>query len=240
MGFLFRKLAFMQNRISIVIPTCNEAACIGKLISFLQKNGGENVAEIIISDGGSTDETIAIAQQTGVTAFVSPQTGRAAQMNFGVTKATGDILYFIHADSFPPTTFVADIIKAVNEGFDFGRYRSKYDSSNFMLRINAWFTRFNWFICYGGDQTLFITRKLFENSGGFKSDLLIMEEYEFSERLMKLGRYKIFLDTALISARKYQGRSWLKVQLANRKVVQLFKKRATQQEIIKTYKQMLG
>lgn len=240
MGFLLRKLAYMPKRISIIIPTCNEAACIGKLVVYLQKHGGEYVIEIIICDGGSTDETVAIAQQAGVTAFVSPQIGRAAQMNFGVTKATGDILYFIHADCFPPQNFAADIIAAVENGFSFGRYRSKYNSSNFMLRINAWFTRFNWFICYGGDQTLFITRKLFEHSGGFKSDLLIMEEYEFCERLMKLGRYKIFSSAALISARKYQGRSWLKVQLANRKVVQLYKIAASQKEIVKTYKQMLG
>ena len=230
----------MNETISIIIPVHNEADNIGNLIAFLQKHGGKYVAEIIISDGGSTDETVVIAQQTGVTAFVSPQTGRAAQMNFGVTKATGDILYFIHADSFPSINFVSDITKAVNEGFDFGRYRSKYDSSNFMLRINAWFTRFNWFICYGGDQTLFITRKLFEQSGGFKNELLIMEEYEFAERLMKQGRYKIFNDTALVSARKYDGRSWLKVQLANRKVVQLYKKGASQKDIVKIYKQMLG
>ena len=240
MGFIFRTLACMQKRISIIIPTCNEAACIGKLIAFLQKHGGEYVAEIIISDGSSTDETVAIAQQAGATVFVSPQIGRAAQMNFGVTKATGDILYFIHADSFPPVNFVSDIINAVNNGFDFGRYRSKYDSTNFMLRINAWFTRFNWFICYGGDQTLFVTRKLFEQSGGFKSDLLIMEEYEFCERLMKLGRYKIFSDTALISARKYNNRNWLQVQLANRKAVKCFKKGMPQQQILEEYKRMLG
>ena len=127
MGFLFRKLAFMPKRISIIIPTCNEAACIGKLVAYLQKHGGKNVAEIIISDGGSTDETVAIAQQAGVTAFVSPQIGRAAQMNFGVTKATGDILYFIHADCFPPQNFAADFIAAVGSGFSFGRYRSKYN-----------------------------------------------------------------------------------------------------------------
>ncbi len=239
MGFLFRKLACMLNRISIIIPTYNEAAGIGKLIVFLQKHGGEYVAEIIISDGGSTDETVAIAQQAGVVAFVSPQIGRAAQMNSGVAKATGNILYFIHADSFPPTNFVSDITKAVNDGYDFGRYRSKFDSTKFLLKINAWFTRFNWFICYGGDQTLFITRKLFEQSGGLKNELLIMEEYEFSERLMKQGRYKIFTDAALISTRKYDGRSWLKVQLANRKAVKSFKKGLPQQQILEEYKTML-
>jgi rSAM/selenodomain-associated transferase 2 len=230
----------MTRRISIIIPTYNEAASIGKLIAYLQLHGADKVAEIIISDGGSTDETFAIAEKSGAVALTSPQKGRAAQMNYGATKASGDILYFVHADSFPPINFATDIVEAVNNGFDFGRYRTKFDSSKLLLKINAWFTRFNWFICYGGDQTLFVTKSLFNQSGGFKTELLIMEEYEFCDRLMNKYRYKIFADTTLISARKYEGRSWLQVQLANRKAVQLFKKGASQQEIVKIYKQMLG
>lgn len=229
----------MAQKISIIIPTYNEAASIGKLVNYLRKYGREQVREIIISDGGSTDETVRIAEQAGAVVFVSPQKGRAVQMNFAVTKASADIFYFVHADIFPPVNFADEIIKVVQDGFDFGRYRSKYDSSNLMLKINAWFTRFNWFICYGGDQTLFISRKLFEQSGGFKNELLIMEEFEFCGRLMKQGRYKIFSDTALISARKYTGRSWLRVQLANRKAVQLFKKGTSQEEIVKAYQEML-
>ncbi len=230
----------MASKITIIIPTYNEAASIGKLIAYLQLHGKDNVAEIIISDGGSTDETLTAAQQCGATVLTGCLKSRAAQLNSGALKAGSDILYFVHADCFPPENFAADIIKAVNTGFDFGRYRTKFDSSNFLLKINAWFTRFNWFICYGGDQTLFVTKKLFEQSGGFKNELLIMEEYEFCNRLMKDYNYKIFADTTLISARKYDGRSWLKVQLANRKAVQLFKKGVGQQEIVKTYKEMLG
>ncbi len=211
-----------------------------KLITWLHKHGTDMIAEIIISDGGSTDKTLAIAEQSGAVTLLSPQKGRAAQMNYGVSKASGDIFYFVHADSFPPKSFAADITRAVTNGYDFGRYRTKFDSSKLLLKINAWFTRFNWFICYGGDQTLFVTRKFFEQSGGFKNELLIMEEYEFCDRLMKHGRYKIFADAALISARKYEGRSWLQVQLANRKAVKLFKKGVSQEEIIKTYRQMLG
>lgn len=230
----------MADKISIIIPTHNEAASIAKLIAYLQSHGKNNIAEIIISDGASTDETFAIAEQSGAIALLSPKQGRAAQMNYAVAKASGNILYFVHADCFPPKTFAADIIDAVNNGFDFGRYRTKFDSSNFLLKINAWFTRFNWFICYGGDQTLFVTKNLFEKSGGFKSELLIMEEYEFCDRLMKDHKYKILADTALVSARKYENRTWLKVQLANRKAVQLFKKGTSQEEIVKIYKQMLG
>ena len=230
----------MQQKISIIIPTYNEATSIGKLIGYFKKHSGEQETEIIISDGESTDETVAIAEQTGVRVLISPQKGRAAQMNYGAANSSGDILYFVHADSFPPVSFALDILKAVNDDNDFGRYRTKFDSNKFLLKINAWFTRFNWFICYGGDQTLFITRKLFEQSGGFKNEMLIMEEYEFAERLMKQGRYKIFNDAALVSARKYEGRSWLQVQLTNRKAVKLFKKGASQEEIVSTYKKMLS
>ncbi len=230
----------MANKISIIIPTHNEAGTIASLIIYLQKNGQDILDEIIVSDAGSTDETLAIAEQSGAVALLSPQKGRAAQMNYGVSKASGDILYFVHADSFPPPNFATDILEAVNNGYDFGRYRTKFDSSKFLLKINAWFTRFNWFICYGGDQTLFVTREFFEQSGGFKNDLLIMEEYEFCERLMKQGRYKIFADNALISARKYEGRSWLQVQLANRKAVKSFHNGMQQKDIIEQYKRMLA
>ncbi len=230
----------MQSNISVIIPTFNEAQSIQKLIGYLHKYGSDRLAEIMVCDGGSTDETAAISEQSGAIALVSPQKGRAAQMNYGAARAIGDIFYFVHADSIPPENFASDIIDAVNKDFDFGRYRTKFDSSKFLLKINAWGTRFNWFICYGGDQTLFITRDLFKRSGGFKNELKIMEEYEFCDRLMKQGRYKIFNKTALVSARKYEGRSWLQVQLANRKAVQLFKKGAGQEEIIATYFNRLG
>lgn len=239
MGFLFRTLLCMQ-KISVIIPTYNEAESVNRLIKYLQSHAKDNLSEIIICDGGSTDETLNQAEKAGAIVLKSPQKGRAAQMNYGASKASGNIFYFVHADSYPPVNFTSDIISAVAEGYEFGRYRTRFDSPNFLLKINAWFTRFNWFICYGGDQTLFVTKKLFEQSGGFKNQLLIMEEYEFCGRLMPDHQYKIFADKALISARKYEGRSWLKVQLANRKAVQLFKKGASQQEILKTYRQMLG
>lgn len=237
--FLFRKLVGMTGRISIIIPTYNEAASIGKLIDYLRLHGSERVAEIIVSDGNSTDDTVVNAEKAGAVVLKSPQKGRAAQMNHGAAYAHADILYFVHADTFPPTGYAAEIIEAVSTGYDFGRYRTKFDSSKFMLKINAWFTRFNWFICYGGDQTLFVTRTLFEKAGGFKHELMIMEEFEFCDRLMKGNKYKIFTGATLVSARKYDGRSWLQVQMANRRAVQLFKKGASQEEIVSTYKKML-
>ena len=229
----------MTNKISIIIPTYNEAAVVVTLISYLKNNSNNLIAEIIVSDASSTDETVALAIQAGAIAILSPQKGRAVQMNYGALKATGNILYFVHADTLPPVSFTKDIITAVQQGFDCGRYRTKFNSNKFILKFNAFFTRFDWFICYGGDQTFFITQKLFEKLNGFRNDMAIMEEYDLTTRAKQIGCYKIFKNTALLNARKYEGRSWLQVQMANRKAMQLFKKGASQAEIVNTYKAML-
>ena len=226
-------------KISVVIPTYNEEANIGKLISFLLTHPDQHVAEILIIDGGSQDKTIDVANSAGATALLSPHKGRAAQMNYGASVATGDILYFVHADTFPPKTFIKDILDAISNGYDFGRYKTRFLSHNPILRINEWVTRFDLFICYGGDQTLFIKKDLFHQLGGFRQDMLIMEEYEFCKRAKQKGRYIIMKDAALISARKYEKNSWLQVQLANYKVINMYKKGASQQSMVDQYKKML-
>jgi GT2 family glycosyltransferase len=149
------------------------------------------------------------------------------------------VLYFVHADSFPPSTYLQDIEAAVNEGYSLGRYRTKFDTNKPILKINAFFTRFDFFICMGGDQTLFVKKELFQQCNGFKADMYIMEEYEFCQRARKTGKYKIMKGAALISDRKYQTNSWLQVQLANSKIVSMYKKGATQQQMLHTYKQLL-
>ncbi|MDQ6815726.1 MAG: TIGR04283 family arsenosugar biosynthesis glycosyltransferase, partial [Bacteroidota bacterium] len=201
--------------ISIVIPTYNEAENISRLVSYLVANSNRSVCEIIVSDGESEDRTVHMAEAAGAKAVLSPQKGRAAQLNFGASIATGNILYFIHADTVPPATFVADIEKAVADGYSLGRYATAFDSDKTILKINAFFTQFDWFVCYGGDQTLFITKSLFTAVQGFGQEMQIMEDYDIVTRARKLGRYKIFSKNALVSARKYRTNSWVKVQCAN-------------------------
>lgn len=226
--------------ISIIIPAYNEATLIGKLVHYLQQQGAGIVKEIIVVDGGSHDDTLKLAASVGANALLSPQKGRGAQMNHGASLASGDILYFIHADVFPPASYVQDIVKAIGQGYDLGRYIMKFDTRKWYLRINAFFTRFDWFVCYGGDQTLFIKRELFKGSGGFRSDMRIMEDFEFTKRVRQQKvRYRIFKKGALISDRKYDNNSWWRVQRANYTIVKMYKEGASQDDMVKKYRAML-
>ncbi len=225
--------------ISIIIPTYNEEGNITQLVQYLKKDSKKNAVEIIVSDGGSTDNTLVAAQDAGAKAVLSPKKGRATQMNFGSSVSAGSILYFVHADTFPPLSYVSDIINAMYEGYEIGRYRTKFDGKKFILKINAFFTRFDWFVCNGGDQTLFITRKLFNKINGFNDNMHIMEDYDIVKRAKPFGRYKIFSKAALISARKYDTNSWLRVQCANSTIVKMYKKGASQEEMINKYKEMI-
>lgn len=226
--------------ISIIIPTYNEAARIANLVEYLKQNAAPFPAEIIVSDAGSMDETAAIAAATGAIVLQSPRKGRAAQMNFGASVASGDIFYFVHADCIPPAGFVADIKSAAANNFDAGRYRTQFMSNRFLLKLNAFFTRFDLFVCYGGDQTFFITRELFKKLKGFDETKLIMEDYDITERARKTGRYKIMNKPVLISARKYENNAWLSVQKANYKAIQMYKKGVATSLIAQAYKKSIN
>ncbi|CAN5443598.1 TIGR04283 family arsenosugar biosynthesis glycosyltransferase [soil metagenome] len=230
----------MPYTISIIIPAINEATTLPTLLSFLNTvPGREQIAEIIVYDGNSTDDTIAIAASFGVIIIKSEKQGRARQMNLGASIATGDVLYFIHADTIPPASFVLDIQKTVNEGFDLGRYCTKFDSSKLILGINAFFSRLDLFICYGGDQTLFVSRELFNSIGGFNAEMLIMEEYDLVTRAKTKARYKIMQKPVLISARKFETNSWIKVQRTNYLIIKMYKKGTPQDVLAEKYKQLL-
>tara|TARA_R110002124_G_scaffold286038_2_gene465741 strand:+ start:168 stop:872 length:705 start_codon:yes stop_codon:yes gene_type:complete len=225
--------------LSIIIPTYNEAAIIRNTIEFLQLNLGGKNCEIIVSDGGSTDQTVAIAEGLGAKAVLSPVKGRAGQMNYGVKNASGDVYFFLHADSAPTHSFYEVINEAIQQGYNCGSFRTKFDSSSFLLKVNAFFTRFNYLFFRGGDQGIFVTKEVWSHIGSYKEEMVIMEDYDFIARLWTQGKFKLIPKATIVSARKYEQNSWLTVQLANLKVVRMYKNGASQMAMIAKYKELL-
>ncbi len=228
-------------RISVIIPTFNEEKNIANLVKYLQEEGGEALANIIVVDGNSEDKTTDMARKAGAKVVISPKKGRAAQMNYGASFATGQILYFIHADARPPRGFIDDIQSAIREGYQSGCYRFRFDSDKTLLKLNNYLTRLNILTARGGDQTLFITRPLFDELYGFDEYYVIMEEYDLLRRLWRKNRsaFKIIPKEVCVSARKYDTNSWARVQVANLVAMTLFRFGAEPARIAAMYKKML-
>ncbi|WP_159477263.1 TIGR04283 family arsenosugar biosynthesis glycosyltransferase [Dyadobacter sp. 3J3] len=226
-------------KLSIIIPTYNESANIAGLVSDLFKLALGKQIEVIVSDGGSKDDTLQKAAQAGAIVIKSPWPGRAAQMNYAARFARGDVLYFVHADVGIHPDYFKDIESAVSGGFDAGCYRFRFDSDRNMLKINSYFTRFNRLMCRGGDQTLFVTRTLFDQLHGFDEYYSIMEDYDIIIRIWKIARFKIIPKDVIVSARKYDTNSWLRVQLANLTAFTMFYMKKDPSKIALKYKAML-
>ncbi|MBN4062130.1 MAG: glycosyl transferase [Flavobacteriales bacterium] len=226
-------------KISIVIPAYNEEKQIGRLVSYLYENAKNHLAEkIIVVDCGSKDKTVEVAERAGAKVLASPK-GRAIQMNTGAKTAKGEVLYFVHADTTPPASFAKDILQAINEGYEIGCYRFKFNSDKQVLKLNSWVTRFDKIFFRGGDQTLFVKRKIFEELGSYDEKYVIMEEYDFIKKARKKALFKIMQDDVLVSARKYEMNSYLRVSFANFIVFSMFRLGASPQKIFDVYKTLI-
>lgn len=202
-------------KISVIIPTKNEAQHLADLIDFIKLHAVGCVREILVVDGLSTDNTVFVAESHGARVLLSPVACRAVQMNLGAKHASGDLLYFVHADVQLIPSFVEDIITASKSGYLSGCFRYRFDSDSFLLKFNGYMTRFSSIMCRGGDQTMFIQKQLFETLGGFDEKYVIMEEYDLIKRIKRTSRFYIIPKSITVSARKYSHNSWLRVQVVN-------------------------
>jgi rSAM/selenodomain-associated transferase 2 len=225
--------------ISVVLPTLHEATSIGRSVEFLFQHGRGRIKEVLVVDAQSTDGTPQEAAKAGARVLTSEKRSRAHQMNLGARAAIGQVLYFVHADVQLRPEFVQDIVESFQQGFDAGCYRYQFLSPKRMLRVNAWFTRFDRLMCRGGDQTLFVKRSVFEALNGFDEYYSIMEDYDFLIRLRKSYSFRIVPKNIWVSARKYETNSWLRVQCANLIVFVLFFLRVHPDRLKRLYRRLL-
>jgi rSAM/selenodomain-associated transferase 2/rSAM/selenodomain-associated transferase 1 len=208
---------FGKKRLSIIIPTLNEAGSIKKTIIQLQKS---KEVEIVVVDGGSRDNTIALARSLGVRVMTT-DASKAVQMNAGAAECSGDVLLFLHADTRLPDNFDAKVMAAANQnGFCAGAFSLGIDSDvrglRFIERVANWRSRF--FQMPYGDQALFVCRNLFNEVGGFP-DFPIMEDFELIRRLRRTGKITILPESVRTSPRRYLNFGILKTWLLNQIII---------------------
>jgi len=172
-------------KFSIIIPTLNEAANIHACLSALQVL--RNDAELIVVDGGSSDNTRAIAANLADHILIAPQ-GRAHQMNHGAGHAQGDLLLFLHADTFLPGNALALIAQNIDENHQWGRFDIQLQGGHFMLKVIAWLM--NWRSrltgIATGDQAIFVTREAFAVAGHYP-DIALMEDIALCKKLKAIS-----------------------------------------------------
>lgn len=222
-----------------MIPTYNEADHIGSLIPYLWQLKHIDQAEIIVSDGGSTDDTVQLAATAGAKVVAPLRKGRAPQMNHGAQAASGKVLYFVHADARPPVSSLQHIIRLHNRGIKAGCFSYRFNSDLPLLRFNEWFTRRHGPWQGGGDQTLFVNQQLFRQLDGFNDSYPVFEDFDLAKRLKRAGHFTLVKDDVKVSARKYEHNSWLRVMSVNTLVFLLFRLGVSPVTLKKMYDSLL-
>ena len=209
--------ALEKKRLSIIIPTLNEAGNIKETIIPLQKS---KEVEIVVVDGGSRDNTVELARSLGARVLLT-DASKAVQMNAGAAESVGDVLLFLHADTRLPADFDAKVMAAVNQnGFCAGAFSLGIDAQvrglRFIERVANW--RSSFFLMPYGDQALFVSRDLFNKIGGFP-DFPIMEDFELIRRLRRKGKISILPESVRTSPRRYLNFGILKTWFLNQIII---------------------
>ena len=191
-------------KISIIIPVRDEAENVGRLLCTLQayRDRGH---EVIVVDGGSEDDTVAIAKSLADT-VLQTAAGRSHQMNAGSVEASGELLWFLHADSELPERADNLIIHAVTTGtFTWGRFDVQLSGRQKLLRIveKMMNLRSRLTGIATGDQGIFISRKLFEQVGGYP-DQLLMEDIALCKELKKYQSPVTVHEKMVTSSRRWE------------------------------------
>ena len=206
--------------VTIIIPVLNEEKTIEKCLQNIIELPGQK--ELIVVDGGSLDNTVEIASRYA-RVITSPK-GRAKQMNSGAKVAKGDILWFVHSDSKLHPSSILEIEQTIEEKYIGGCFRlTFYDLDTRFMRYLAYTSnlRAKYLKLIFGDQGIFMRRDIFEKLGGFQ-DMELMEDWDFSKRIHRLGKMKMIDKKIGTSARRFQRDGQLKTLLKMHKIKILY------------------
>ena len=191
--------------ISVIIPTYNEALHLPRLLTRLRAM--PDVAQILVADGGSTDATIEIARAAGVQ-VVEGARGRGPQQNLAARSASGEILWFLHADCLPPRGASAQIMRATKRGAVGGNFRVCFAARGLAPRLFEHIARVQRARgVYYGDSGIWLRRATWLQVGGFPNWPLF-EDYELVRRLETLGETACCAGRLQVSARRFAQQPW--------------------------------
>jgi len=189
-------------RISVIIPVLNEEKSVAATLAELQRLKPD---ELFLVDGGSSDATREVCQRFGVALYRS-RAGRAAQMNVGAQRSTGDVLLFLHADTRLPPSAFNDIRAALEDRRVVGgRFDLQLDDVRPMLKLIGFMISLRSRISKvgTGDQAIFVRREIFQELGGY-SDIPLMEDVAFSRALKRRGAVACLRSRVVTSARRWE------------------------------------
>lgn len=196
-------------KLSVIVPTFNEEKSIAKTLDALLEI--ENIHEVIIADGGSSDNTNEIAGTfQSVKLIKCNEANRGKQLNAGASAAAGDALWFVHADTIPPKNAAFEIEKALaDEKTIGGNFEIIFGGGGRPARVlSRLYPHLRKMGLIYGDSAIFVRREIYQQAGGFR-DLPLFEDVEFYKKLKKHGRFVHLKATVETSARRFQRRSFI-------------------------------
>ena len=193
----------MRPALCIVVPVLNEAETLAPSLDELQRFR-QRGARVVVVDGGSEDDTLAIARTHADLALLAPR-GRASQMNAGAALCPADVLLFLHADARLPDNADALVRRATLGPFAWGRFDVRIASTRPVFRFveGAINRRSRWTGIATGDQAMFVRHDLFVQLGGFP-DIALMEDIALSRVLKQHGPPACLNERVATSARRWE------------------------------------
>ena len=225
-----------SSPLTVVMPTLNESAIIADAVSAVRANWP--AARVVVADGNSSDDTVALAEAAGATTISVSARSRGTQLNEGARASDSDWILFLHADTrlTPEAVHAAESYMNRDDG-GLAMFRIQFKDSTLMLRFSAWWTRFDSVFTRFGDQGILIRRSFYLELGGFNAWPLF-EDVDFVRRARARHRIDVLPASVVTSSRRFRRHGPLRQQLRNGRLLIQFLCGADPRRLAQSYPAM--